>query len=121
MAHVWPLLWSAGLDDTALERVQGAWCRTALAWPGLAWQGGGPLGRAQRRSGRLLVARRRAGALRLRRCARARMLAPKLPFDWPFHVGDLLWLLWLADPPATTAAMDLSRSSSPATQPRTSP
>ena len=30
--------------------------------------------------------------------ARARWLDPKAPFAWPFQVGDLLWLLWLADP-----------------------
>ena len=30
--------------------------------------------------------------------ARARWLDPKTPFAWPFQVGDLLWLLWLADP-----------------------
>ncbi len=35
---------------------------------------------------------------------RARWMDPKTPFAWPFQVGDLLWLLWLADPqPAVQA------------------
>ena len=30
--------------------------------------------------------------------ARARWMDPNALFAWPFQVGDLLWLLWLADP-----------------------
>ena len=30
--------------------------------------------------------------------ARKQWMDPAAPFAWPFQVGDLLWLLWLADP-----------------------
>ena len=125
MAQAWPLLWSAGQDDAAFERAQGAWRHTALAWQGERHWAARNVDPAGFWWPAAAVAARCAGDDVPARAwvARARRvwLTPRSPFDWPFHVGDLLWLLWLADPPASVAAMDLSRSPSPATQPRTSP
>jgi len=42
--------------------------------------------------------------------ARQRWLDPKDPFAWPFQVGDLLWLLWMAD---TTPAAPATRADPP--------
>ena len=127
VAQAWPLLW--GVGGVSAERARATW-RTAIA----PWQRG-PLGGAAATtpspsgpphwarttvdpagfwwpavavaaactgdddSARAWVAR-----------ARARWMDPKTPFAWPFQVGDLLWLLWLADPqPAvhTRTAADL--------------
>ena len=112
MAQAWPLLLgSARLDDAAFGRAQDAWRRATAGWQGDAhWarRNADPTGFWWPAAA---VAARCAGDDAAARAwvARARQawLNPKSPFDWPFHVGDLLWLLWLADPPATTAAMDL--------------
>ena len=112
VAQAWPLLW--GVDAGPPGRARDAW-RQAIApwqqppqtrpptqqpppthwarktidpdgfwWPAVAVAA---LCTGDEASARTWVAR-----------ARARWLDPKSPFAWPFQVGDLLWLLWLAEP-----------------------
>ena len=113
VAQAWPLLW--GVDAGPPTRARDAW-RQAIApwqppapthwarktvdpdgfwWPAVAVAA---LCTGDEASARTWVAR-----------ARSRWLDPKSPFAWPFQVGDLLWLLWLAEPagaapPASSAA-----------------
>ena len=44
--------------------------------------------------------------------ARKSWMKPEAPFDWPFQVSDLLWLLWMAEPIETHMAPAKSRPSS---------
>lgn len=103
MAQAWPLLW---LPELAGERERDAkhwrrsiapwqrsgashWARTNLDpegfwWPAVAVAASCTGDEAHART---WVAR-----------ARQAWMNPAKPFDWPFHVGDLLWLLWLAEP-----------------------
>ena len=119
VAQAWPLLW--GVGGVAPDRARATWraaiapwqrgpatsllvpATTAVAPPAAAphWarSTADPAGfwwpavavaaacTGDDESARVWVAR-----------ARARWLDPKTPFAWPFQVGDLLWLLWLADP-----------------------
>ncbi len=101
MAQAWPLLW--GADTGAPGRAAAAWHRAQQPWRKPHWAGrtADPAGfwwpaaavaalcTGDEAAARTWVAR-----------ARARWLDPRAPFDWPFQVSDLLWLLWLAEPPA---------------------
>ena len=114
VAQAWPLLWSGGVDGAAFERARSAWRGVARHWQGHAdWSSRNvdPDGFwwpaiavaafcvGDDVSARAWVAR-----------ARALWLLPASPFAWPFQVGDLLWLLWLADPkPASAATLSTPR------------
>ncbi len=111
VAQSWPLLW--GVDGGQPERARDTW-RAAIApwqrspahwarstadpegfwWPAVAVAA--------------LCTGDEAGARTWVSRARGHWLDPKSPFAWPFQVGDLLWLLWLAEPRAaqqTSAAL----------------
>ncbi len=115
VAQAWPLLW--GTDAGPTERAGKAWRAAIAPWQrkphwadtnadpdGFFWPAVAVAARCtgDEAGARIWVAR-----------ARARWLDPKSPFAWPFQVGDLLWLLWLADPPgpASTAPSPPLRSS----------
>ena len=101
MAQAWPLLW--GTNTGSAEHGPGAWRRAIASWQGKAhwasrivdpdgfWWPAAAVAAVctgDPAAARTWVAR-----------ARQRWLDPEAPFAWPFQVGDLLWLLWLADPP----------------------
>lgn len=109
MAQAWPLLW--GSDPATEARDREAWQRAAAPFQGRThwarvnvdpdgfWWPSAAVAAAcsgDAASTRLWVAR-----------ARQRWLDPRAPFAWPFQVGDLLWLLWLADPPARPVAFNV--------------
>ena len=96
VAQAWPLLW--GLDAETPERTQQTWRRAVAPWQG-AW--------AQRNvdpagfwwpavAVAALCTGDEAGARTWVARARQRWLDPAAPFAWPFQVGDLLWLMWMA-------------------------
>ena len=100
VAQAWPLLW--GVDAGPPERAADAWRKAIAPWQGKthwATTTADPEGflwpavavaalcTGDEASARTWVAR-----------ARRQWLDPKSPFAWPFQVGDLLWLSWLADP-----------------------
>ncbi len=104
VAQAWPLLWGGGSDPQIALLARVAWKRAGDAWRGAdgwAVRNVDPAGfwwpavavaahcTGDSQSARTWVQR-----------ARARWLAPSEPFAWPFQVGDLLWLLWLAEPQA---------------------
>lgn len=107
VAQAWPLLW--GHDAGTLGRDAGAWRQAVAPWQqgsthwadlvadptGFAWPAAAV---AAHCSGDAAAARRWVAR------ARQRWLDPHDPFAWPFQVGDLLWLLWLAEPQPGTAA-----------------
>lgn len=101
VAQAWPLLWGTDTNDNhgqareawrrAIARWQGAsshWARQQADPDGFWWPAVAVAARCtgDPQATRLWVAR-----------ARQHWLAPTGPFSWPFQVGDLLWLLWLAD------------------------
>ncbi len=101
VAQAWPLLWGAGAGFA--ERARATWRRVIAPWQGTShWARGNvdpdgfwwpaaavaALCTGDAAAARTWVAR-----------ARQRWLDPSAPFAWPFQVGDLLWLLWLAEPP----------------------
>lgn len=101
VAQAWPLLWGTGAIPPerardvwrhAIARWQGAtqhWARQNVDPDGFWWPA---VAVAARCTGDDTAARRWVAR------ARQRWLDPSDPFAWPFQVGDLLWLLWLADP-----------------------
>ena len=116
VAQAWPLLW--GVDAGPPDRARDAWRRAIAPWQrtphwarttvdpdGFWWPAVAvaALCTGDEASARTWVAR-----------ARQRWLDPKAPFAWPFQVGDLLWLLWLAEPaggalPASSTATPTPR------------
>ncbi len=109
VAQAWPLLWMEGADVAAVARAQTVWRQAAAHWQGKThW--------SQRNVDpegfwwpAVAVAAHCVGddAAAAAWVARARSawLQPDSPFAWPFQVGDLQWLLWLADPvPGPVAA-----------------
>lgn len=101
VAQAWPLLWGAnagppGRAAQAWRQAQQPWLKPHWAsriadpagfwWPAAAVAA---LCTGDEAAARTWVAR-----------ARLRWLDPRAPFAWPFQVSDLLWLLWLAEPPA---------------------
>jgi hypothetical protein len=101
MAQAWPLLW--GGKPGALARDIQTWRRAIAPWQtaathwadrvadpaGFLWPAAAV---AAQCSGDLPTAKRWVARVR------QRWLDPKEPFAWPFQVGDLLWLLWMAEP-----------------------
>lgn len=100
VAQAWPFLW--GTDIGRNGRAREAWRRAIARWQGpshWAQQQADPDGFwwpavavAAHCIGDTDAARRWVAR------ARRQWLDPLDPFPWPFQVGDLLWLLWLADP-----------------------
>lgn len=100
VAQSWPLLW--GTEPDGAERARATWRRAVAPWQGQRhwarttvdpdgfWWPAAAVAAAC--TGDLPAAR--AWVAR----ARAHWLNPAEPFAWPFQVGDLLWLLWLAEP-----------------------
>lgn len=107
MAQAWPLLWGGApeaiaRDITTWQRAIAPWQTKAAHWAdrvadpaGFLWPAAAV---AAHCSGDLGSARRWVAR------ARQRWLDPKAPFAWPFQVGDLLWLLWLAEAPIQPVA-----------------
>jgi hypothetical protein len=109
VAQAWPLLWMDGADATAVARAQAVWRQAAAHWQGKAhW--------SQRNVdpegfwwpavavAAHCVGDNTAAAAWVAR-ARSVWLRPDSLFAWPFQVGDLQWLFWLADPlPSSVAA-----------------
>ena len=101
VAQAWPLLW--GTDLASAGRARDTWRRAIVRWQGSAnwarsnvdpdgfWWPAAAVA--------ALCTGDAAGARTWVARARQRWLDPAAPFAWPFQVGDLLWLLWLADPP----------------------
>lgn len=103
VAQAWPLLWATDTNG-GNRRAREAWRRTIARWQAKsshwAQQHADPDGfwwpavavaahcTGDTDAARLWVTR-----------ARRAWLDPANPFSWPFQVGDLLWLLWLADAP----------------------
>ena len=100
VAQAWPLLWLPEAND----RARPVWIKAISPWQGAArlnwtlvnvdpdgfWWPAAAAAAActgDEANARAWVAR-----------ARQRWLDPAAPFAWPFQVGDLLWLLWLAEP-----------------------
>lgn len=119
VAQAWPFLW--GTDAGSKGQAEDAWRRAIARWQGpshWARQHADPDGFwwpaiavAAYCTGDTDAARR--WVVRARR----QWLNPTDPFPWPFQVGDLLWLLWLADaplrsivpPPTSTSTSGASR------------
>lgn len=110
VAQSWPLLWSA--EPGTRLRDAGAWQQAVAAWqrPAVHWADhrADPAGFAWPAAAVAALCIGEPGAAR-RWVARARerWMNPQDPFAWPFQVGDLLWLFWLAEPlprPAGPAA-----------------
>ena len=104
MAQAWPLLWDEDADS--LARSGQAWRRAIARWQGTthwARQTADPEGFWWPAAAVAAHCTGDAAAARtwVER-ARARWLDPAAPFAWPFQVGDLLWLLWLAEPQMTS-------------------
>lgn len=108
VAQAWPLLWSAGLDAEAATRARDAWKRAAGAWRGSADWAARNVDPAGFWWPAAAVAAHCTGDVASARTwvrrARARWLSPAEPFAWPFQIGDLLWLSWLAEPQPGAAA-----------------
>ncbi len=111
VAQAWPLLWSAGLDAQASARAVEAWRRAAREWRGNADWAARNVDPAGFWWPAVAVAAHCTGdtssARTWVRRARARWLSPEEPFAWPFQVGDLLWLSWLAEPQAAAGSREL--------------
>ncbi len=100
VAQAWPLLWS--VRGPAADDAAAAWRQAAARWTGqLDW--------SQRNVDpdgfwwpAVAVAAHCVGDTDRARAwvARARSAWTRAtdPFDWPFYVGDLRWLFWMADP-----------------------
>lgn len=119
VAQAWPLLWGLGGDETlkvtpdptqhlATWRTAASHWRGAADWSqrnvdpdGFWWPAVAVAARCagDESSARAWVAR-----------ARAAWLRADAPFAWPFHVGDLRWVLWMADPMAGAATPDRATS-----------
>lgn len=110
VAQAWPLLWMDShhaADSAALARAQAVWRQAIAPWQGTVnW--------SQRNVDpegfwwpAIAVAAQCVGdsAAASTWVARARSawMHPDTPFAWPFQVGDLQWLFWLADPVAQPA------------------
>lgn len=107
MAQAWPLLWghepaTRARDLAAWRRAIAPWQRAPVHWAersadpdGFSWPA---VAVAAHCSGDTAAAQRWVGHARLR------WMRPAGPFAWPFTVGDLLWLLWLAEPQAAAPA-----------------
>lgn len=105
VAQAWPLLW--GIDDagasTGTGSARATWRQAIAPWQGTphwAHSNVDPDGFwwpavavAANCTGDAVAARTWVAR------ARRHWLDPQTAFAWPFQVGDLLWLLWLADPP----------------------
>jgi hypothetical protein len=102
VAQAWPLLWSRDAGPAAQQRARSAWRKAASQWKDRAdWS---------RRNvdpdgfwwPAMAVAAHCVGEVDDARAwvarARSDWMQPARPFGWPFQVGDLLWLFWLADP-----------------------
>ncbi len=108
VAQAWPLLWMDGDDSAAVARAQAVWRQTAAHWQGSAnW--------SQRNVDpegfwwpAVAVAAHcvgdEPGAAAWVARARRDWLRPGHAFAWPFQVGDLQWLFWLADPVSAAQA-----------------
>jgi hypothetical protein len=108
MAQAWPLLW--GGASSALARDIQTWRRAIAPWQnkathwadrvadpaGFLWPAAAV---AAQCSGDKPTAKRWIERVRLR------WLDPKELFAWPFQVGDLLWLLWMAEPSVRPSAL----------------
>lgn len=102
VAQAWPLLWSRDANPAAQQRSRAAWRKATAQWKDKAnW--------SQRNVDpdgfwwpAMAVAARCVGDVNDARAwvSRARLawMPPAKPFEWPFQVGDLLWLFWMADP-----------------------
>ncbi|APW37188.1 hypothetical protein RD110_08235 [Rhodoferax koreense] len=110
VAQAWPLLWGRDAGPAALQRSRAAWRKAAAQWRNKAdWSA-----RNVDPDGfwwpAVAVAARCVGEIDSTRAwvARARLawMPPARPFAWPFQVGDLLWLFWLADPVRSPIASD---------------
>lgn len=107
VAQAWPLLW--GADAGSTQRAPDAWRRAIAPWQGTShWALGNvdPDGFWWPAVAVAAVCTGNAAAARTWVArARQRWLDPDAPFAWPFQVGDLLWLLWLADPPPRSSTV----------------
>ena len=102
VAQAWPLLWSEAAEPAARARAMAAWRQAAQAWQGPPGWAGHNVDPAGFWWPAVAVAARCLGDEAAPRAwterARRQWLRPDAPFAWPFQVGDLRWLLWLADP-----------------------
>jgi hypothetical protein len=110
VAQAWPLLWMDGqqaADSAALARAQTVWRQAVAPWQGAAsWsqRNVDPEGfwwPAIAVAAQCVGDSTAASAWVAR--ARSAWMHPDTPFAWPFQIGDLQWLFWLADPVAPAA------------------
>ena len=111
VAQAWPMLW--GLDADLPEQTRQAWRRAVAPWQGAAHWARTNVDPAGFWWPAVAVAALctgdDVGARTWVARARQHWLDPAAPFAWPFQVGDLLWLMWLAtaqppsDPPVFPA------------------
>ena len=101
VAQAWPLLW--GTERAGAAAARATWSRAVAPWQiakrhwadttvdpdGFMWPAAAV---AAACTGDVASARRWVAR------ARQRWLQPGQVFAWPFQVGDLLWLMWLAEP-----------------------
>lgn len=105
VAQAWPLLW--GVEGPRSGDAANAWRRASARWlgaddwsrrnvdtAGFWWPAAAVAAQCvgDTASARAWIAR-----------ARDAWLRPAQPFPWRFHVGDLRWLLWMADPRAAVS------------------
>lgn len=101
MAQAWPLLWGVGdaaRNTEAWRRAIDAWQQSPPDWSARSVDPDGFWWPAAAVAARCTGDEARARAWLTR--ARTAWLGPA-GFAPPFHIGDLLWLLWLAEPVTT--------------------
>lgn len=110
VAQAWPLLW--GTEAQGADAAKKTWARAVAPWQtrqrhwahttvdpdGFLWPAAAV---AAACTGDLASARSWVAR------ARAHWLSATDSFAWPFQVGDLLWLMWLAEPAPATALLPL--------------
>ena len=101
VAQAWPLLWGVGAPEAA---ARDTWRRAIAPWQrpgGLHWANttvdpDGFWWPSVAVAATCVGDEAHAKAWVAR--ARQAWMQPRKPFAWPFQVGDLLWLAWMADP-----------------------
>lgn len=105
VAQAWPLLW--GVEGPRRGDAANAWRRASARWLGADDWSRRNVDTAGFWWPAVAAAAQCVGDTAAARTwiARARdaWLRPEQPFPWPFHVGDLRWLLWMADPRAAVS------------------